>query len=140
MDSKEIIERGESKFNMFRFPLNTSFRLEKEFTTWFGRMCNNKWWEYHKISDADPRLKWYDAYCVVNGKFYAIEIKRVTSKSYYPFRLLRGSSYKLQWIQVKRLQNTIDNWWEALVIVYSTSTWQYHLLDFKDLTFDTKIV
>lgn len=106
------------------------FKNEAEFTTWFGRQITTRWGFFHKISDYSPWYKPFDAIFAYNGDAGAIEFKSITWKSCTPFDLLRWSSPKNPWAQVKWLWDYKSNWWSSYVVVYSKATNSYKVCSF----------
>lgn len=91
-----------------------------------------------KISDADPRTKPYDVFWVSEWCMLAVELKRVTGSSCYPYRLLRWSSIKNPGWQIDWLTKSARHWGVSLVVVYSDKCKQYKIFDFTQLDFNTK--
>lgn len=115
------------------------FSRENQFLTFFWKKCKESNIHYFKISDADPRIKPYDSFCVIDWMHVAIEAKAVTIKNKIkPYMLLRWSSAKLAWWQVKWLTDNINSWGISLVIVYNKKINNYIIFDFKELTPDTE--
>jgi len=116
------------------------FKNEAEFTTWFWWQITKRGWFFHKISDYSLWFKPFDAIFALGGLVWAIEFKSTPSMSCYPYTMLRWSSIKKPWTQVKSLLDYWNNGWLSLVVVYSTRNHRYQVLEFKDLSLDTKII
>jgi len=116
------------------------FKNEALFLWRYGKCIRDNWCFYHKISDADPRTKPFDSFTMIQWFGIAIEAKKIDWYTCYPYQLLRGSSIKNPWWQVKWLTDWGNNWWVSLVIVYSKKAHKYKIFDFKDLTFNTKYI
>ena len=113
--------------------------VEKKFTTiWLKKIKDLELAYMFKISDADPRVKPYDVFGVMDWVMLAIEVKRITWTTCHPFQLLRWSSIKNQWGQVEWLRKTHTHWWVSLVVVYSDKVKDYAIFDFTKLDFNTK--
>ena len=111
----------------FKLPENW-FKNEAEFTTWFGKQIIKMWWFFHKISDYSPGYKPFDAIFALKERAGVIEFKAIAWKSCCPFDLLRWSSPKNPWTQVKWLTDYDNNWWFSYVIVYSKATNTYKVI------------
>ena len=81
----------------------------------------------------DRRIKPYDAVFCYKWFSGCIEFKYTKTKSRYPYKLLKGSSVKNPWWQVKWLWEVIENWWFALVIIYNSIIKSYRIYDFSSL-------
>lgn len=121
------------------FKVNKDFKNEREFTTWFGSEVKKRGWFFHKISDIDFRLKPFDAILWYDGILAWIEFKYTKSAKCYVYRMLRWSSPKNPWSQVKWLQTYYDNGGVALVIIYSSKTRTYKVFHYKDLDFNSYV-
>lgn len=117
---------------------NKKFKNEKDFTSWFLRHVRDRGGFAFKISDYDIWLKPCDAIIARQGVWCLVEFKYIKHGSCYPFRLLRGSSPKNPWYQVKWLETRAKNGWISLVIVYSEKKHCFKVLDFKELSFTTR--
>lgn len=123
---------------LLKQPPSKWFKKESRFTTWRGKHIKEQGGFFHKISDIDMRTKPFDCIVAFEGKCYWVEVKVVRTYSCKPFHLLRWSSSKNPWGQVKGLQTYNDNWWSSLVVVYCTKTNTYKIFNFDDIDLDTK--
>lgn len=121
------------------FKLDKQYKNEAEFTSWFGRELKKRSWFFHKISDADRRLKPFDAIFWLDWIVWAIEFKCVSTDKCYPYRLLRWSSEKNPWPQVKWLREYQNNWWLSLVIIYNKKHCVYDICNFLYIDFNSII-
>lgn len=119
------------------FKLDKQYKNESEFTSRFGREIKKRSWFFHKISDADRRLKPFDAIFAIDWVVGAIEFKCTSNKKVYPYRMLRWSSEKNPWPQVKWLTDYQSNWWLSLVIVYNKKYVDYKVCDFLYMDFNS---
>jgi hypothetical protein len=85
-------------------------------------------------------LKPFDAIFWLDGVVWAIEFKCVSTKKCHPYRLLRWSSEKNPWPQVKWLSEYQNNWWLSLVIVYNKKYCTYHICNFLYIDFNSVLV
>ena len=58
------------------------FRLEKDFTTHYGRWMKDQGFFWHKISDADRGLKPYDVITCTDKDTYHCEFKVIKSDKF----------------------------------------------------------
>lgn len=116
-----------------------SLKNEARFTTWFGKQCKNRWYFFFKISDADKRIKPFDAFGMIDGTPVAIEFKVNDNNSCFPYRMLKGSSSSNPWWQVKGLFDYQKNSWYSLIIVYNRKKNKYIIVNLKDIDFNTKV-
>ena len=123
----------------WKYICGRKFKLEKQFTTWFLWLYSERGALCFKLSDADRRIKPFDAFIVYNWKSYYIEFKKTANMSCHPYRLLEWSSPKKPWWQVPWLNKVVKNGWIALVITYSTKADTYIISNFKELDFNSKI-
>ena len=121
------------------YECHKQFKMEKHFTSWHLSLYNSDGALEFKLSDADRRIKPFDAFIVRKWSSYYIEYKITKSKTTHPYRLLRGSSLKKHWGQVIGLTKALQNGWKALVITYCIPLKRYYISNFADLDFNTKI-
>lgn len=114
------------------------FKNEAQFTSWFWKQCKEKWYFFFKLSDADRRIKPFDAFVMAEWYPIAIEFKINDNSSCYPYRMLKGSSMKNPWWQVKWLTNYVKNGWYWLIIIYNRVKQGYMIVGIRDIDFYTK--
>jgi hypothetical protein len=115
------------------------FKSEALFTTWFWWQIQKWGWFFYKISDESRWLKPFDWLISYNWLVAAVELKYTKYGSCFPFQMLRWSSSKNPWSQVKSLTDWQKNGWKSLVIVYSAKKNMYVVLDFAGLAFTSHI-
>ena len=122
------------------FKVSKKLNNEREFTSRFGSEIKKRGWFFHKISDMDIRPKPFDAILSWDGIVCGIEFKCTKSKKCRPYRMLRWSSLKNTWPQVKGLTEYQENGWLSLVIVFNKVLQQYKVIDFVNLWFNSQII
>jgi len=117
----------------------SSIKNEASFTTWFGGKIKSAWGFFWKISDIDTRVKPFDWFMAYKWHVCALEFKSIPWMSCHPFQLLRWSSPKNPWGQVKWLADFFANGWISLIIVYSKKCNRFKIIDFSTTNFNTQI-
>lgn len=120
-------------------PDSKSFWTEKKFTWWLNKKIRDAWWFAFKISDADARYKPWDCIYAWWWESALVEIKYTKHSSCYPYRMLKWSSATKVWRQVAWLSLHAKNGWKSLVLVYSEKENCFKIIDFRELSAETKI-
>lgn len=122
-----------NEFKLLKFTCpDKGFKNEAEFTTRFGKQIKDRWGFFHKISDYSLWFKPFDVIFAYKGIAWAIELKYTKHWSCTPFDMLRGSTPKKPWTQVKSLGEYQENGWKSLIIVYSSKENNYIIISFSD--------
>lgn len=101
------------------------FKFEKEFTTWWLKELNNKWFWKKKWSDMSQDRKPYDCNIATPIWDYYCEIK-VIEKDKFSFD-------KFEPNQIKALEDLTKLWRKAIVVIYSKQMNSYLVFLYKDL-------
>lgn len=102
----------------------TPFKLEKKFTTEWGKKLKEQGFYFDKISDGSIWMKKVDCYIGTNVNFYVCEIKMVDNKI-FKISQLRDNQYtalKNAW-KLKA--------WKSIVVVYSKKVDKYKIIPFS---------
>lgn len=116
----------------------TLYKTERLFTTWYQSKIS-KYWFIYKMSDESRGHKPFDCFAMIHWFWVAIELKITKYKSCKPYLLLRWSSPGKPWTQVASLKKREECWWTSLVVVYSSATKNFAVINFKDLTPNTVV-
>lgn len=101
------------------------FIYEKDFTTYFLKELEKKWFWSKKWSDGSWDTKPYDCNIVTNKNSYHCEIKVIDNE------IITLKDFRPN--QVRWLTTIAKLWWLAIAIIYSQKHNNYVVINFKDL-------
>lgn len=102
-----------------------NFKLEKDFTSVWGKALKKEWFYFDKISDWSIGFKKIDCYIWTNKKFYVCEVKMIAN-DIFKISSLRDNQYS-------SLKTNLMLWGtaESIVVVYSKKLDKYSIIPFS---------